>query len=54
MDENYEDKAKQLEAAYNEFVSKLEELRKERLELTKKIIGRIEQDKIRQIFDSLK
>ena len=48
------DKAKQLEAAYNEFVSKLEELRKERLELTKKIIGRIEQDNIKRILDSLK
>lgn len=54
MDENYEDKAKQLEAAYNEFVAKLEELRRERFELTKKIIGRMEQEKIRKILDTLK
>jgi hypothetical protein len=48
------EKARRLKDAYKEFMSRLDALKKEHFELTKKVIGRMEQEKIQEVLNSLK
>ena len=49
-----EETIRRLQAAYDEFVAKLDALRKERFELAKQVVSRIEQQKLHDVIDSLK
>ncbi len=49
-----EETVRRLQATYDEFATKLDALRKERLDLAKKVVSRIEQEKLRDVIDSLK
>lgn len=48
------EKVKKLEEAYEAFMKSMSELRGKRLDLAKKIVGRIEQKKLKELLDSLK
>ena len=50
----YEDKAKRLRKAYDDFLVKLDVLKKKRGVLMKKILQRIERDQSKKFLDELK
>ncbi|MDA2936124.1 hypothetical protein MYX06_02820 [Patescibacteria group bacterium AH-259-L05] len=52
--ETLKKKIKELEAIYNEFVKKLNELRAERSSIVSAIIKRIEEKKIQEVLNKLK
>lgn len=52
--ETIKKKIKELEAIYNEFVKKLNELRAERSSIVNIIIKRIEEKKIQEVLNKLK
>lgn len=45
---------KRMQAAYDEFAARLEALRKERMELAKRVVSRIEKRKLEEVIESLK
>ena len=49
-----EEKAKKLQAAYDEFMAQIKGLEHERLEVMKKVIGEMEQDEITRLLEELK
>jgi hypothetical protein len=48
------EKAKKLKQAYQAFMKEIGTLRKDRLHLISKVIGRTDQQKIQEILDTLK
>lgn len=52
--ETTEEKAKKLQAAYDEFMTQIKGLEHERLEVMKKVIGEMEQDEIKRLLEELK
>jgi len=52
--ETTEEKAKRLQAAYDEFMGQIKGLEHERLEVMKKVIGEMEQEEIQSILEELK
>ncbi|HJV33401.1 MAG TPA: hypothetical protein VJ694_05225 [Patescibacteria group bacterium] len=49
-----EEKAKKLQAAYDQFMEQIKGLEHERLEVMKKVIGNLEQEEIEKILRELK
>lgn len=49
-----EEKAKKLQAAYDQFMEQIKGLEHERLEVMKKVIGEMEQDEIKRLLEELK
>jgi len=49
-----EEKAKKLQAAYDQFMEQIKGLEHERLEVMKKVIGEMEQEEIQSILEELK
>lgn len=52
--ETTEEKAKKLQAAYDQFMEQIKGLEHERLEVMKKVIGEMEQEEIANILQELK
>jgi len=48
------DAESRLKKAYDEFMGQLEALKKDRLDVVKKVVGRIEQEKIEEIMKYLR
>ncbi len=49
-----EEKAKKLQAAYDQFMEQIKGLEHERLEVMKKVIGEMEQVEIQRLLEELK
>ena len=49
-----EEKAKKLQAAYEEFMTQIKGLEHERLEVMKKVIGNLEREEIERLLQELK
>lgn len=49
-----EEKAKKLQAAYDQFMEQIKGLEHERLEVMKKVIGEMEQEEIQRLLEELK
>jgi len=47
--ENYKEKAKQVQAAYDDFLVKLEELKKEQDKIIKDFVESVREEKIKQL-----
>jgi hypothetical protein len=52
--QNEEEVLQRMQAAYDEFAARLEALRKERLELAKRVVSRIEKRKLEEVIESIK
>lgn len=49
-----EEKAKRLQAAYDEFMSQMRGLEHDKIEVMKRVIGELERDEIEQLLNELK
>lgn len=52
--ETTEEKAKKLQAAYDQFMEQIKGLEHERLEVMKKVMGEMEQEEIQRLLEELK
>ncbi len=49
-----EEKEKELQAAYDAFMARMRDLDHDQLEIMKRVIGKLEQEEIRTLLESLK
>ena len=52
-DQDIAEAERKLKEAYDQFMAQIEVLKKERLEILKKVVGRIEQEKLAEVMKSL-